>query len=271
MAAQGQRDLQRIADEFPDLFPRRPFDGGVFSTLAMANAFSAPNLDAVALRVVNRASLWAFRLDWLVDYLSTSLSEVEDFAGRCLAVVDGAPPGGDDLLVLLARLRDDLADRPGFAAGRPAWREELRRMLDAMATEWTWRKGGVRPSVPSYLDNADNLGSSFVNVSHWLGTGPVIGAQLSDVLTATRAQQRVIRVVNDLGTYERDVEWGDLNVMLLGPTKAEATDLVRTLTAECADLLVPLRGSEPALADFLGRQLEFCRGFYGVTDYWGEL
>src|SRR5690349_24425396 len=76
VAAQGQRDLQRLADADPDLFPRVPFDCSVFSTLAMANAFSAPWLGADALRTANRASLWAFRVDWYADHVATSADQL---------------------------------------------------------------------------------------------------------------------------------------------------------------------------------------------------
>jgi hypothetical protein len=270
VAAQGQRDLQRLADADPDLFPRNPFDGSVFSTLAMANAFSAPWLGAEALRTANRASLWAFRVDWYADHVATSADQLSELTSACLAVADGAEPP-DRLTGLLAGIRDDLARGSDFEVRRPVWREELRRMLDAMAVEAAWRRDASTVTVEQYLDNADNLGSAFVNVSHWLAnTEPAVHNVLPQVLAAARAQQRVIRVLNDLATYERDLAWGDLNVLRLGPDRAAAQDLLASLTRECEDSLVPLRTGQPRLATFLHRQVEFCRGFYGLTDYWGQ-
>jgi hypothetical protein len=269
LAAQGQRDLQRLADADPEMFPRVPFDGSVFGTLAMANAFSAPWLGADALRTANRASLWAFRVDWFADHLATDPAELADLTAACLAVADGAEPP-DRLTALLAGIRDELARRPDFQVWQPVWREELRRMLAAMTIELDWRTTNATVTVARYLDNADNLGSSFVNVSHWLANpepGPAVAA---DVLAATRAQQRVIRVLNDLATVERDRAWGDLNLLLLGLGRAEVAELLSTLTGESAAALEPVRASQPELADFLHRQVEFCRGFYGLTDYWGQ-
>jgi hypothetical protein len=270
VAAQGQRDLQRIADADPDLFPRDPFDGSVFSTLAMANAFSAPWLGPDELRTANRAALWAFRLDWFADHIATSVDELAELAAVCLAVADGADPP-DPLTALLAGIRDDLGSEPDFVVRQPVWREELRRMLDSMAAELGWRLNAAKVSPGQYLDNADNLGSSFVNVSHWLANPEPAPVDITDaVLTATRAQQRVIRVLNDLATVERDRAWGDLNLLLLGLDRAGAGNLLVTLTDECGSALDALRAGQPRLADFLHRQAEFCRGFYGLTDYWGR-
>ena len=270
VAAQGQRDLQRLADADPVLFPRVPFDGSVFSTLAMANAFSAPWLGADALRTANRASLWAFRVDWYADHVATSADQLAELTSACLAVADGAEPP-DPLTGLLAGIRDDLARGPEFRGAQPVWREELRRMLDAMAVEAAWRASASTVTVEQYLGNADNLGSAFVNVSHWLANPePTVHNVVPQVLAAARAQQRVIRVLNDLATYERDVAWGDLNLLRLGLDRAGAEDLLARLTRELDDALVPLRAGQPRLATFLHRQAEFCRGFYGLTDYWGQ-
>jgi Terpene synthase family 2, C-terminal metal binding len=269
VAAQGQRDLQHIADADPNLFPREPFDAGVFTTLAMANAFSAPWLSAPDLRATNRASLWAFRVDWFVDHLATEVEELDRFTAACLAVADGADPP-DRLTAILAGIRGDLARGANFVAGQPVWREELRRMLSAMTVEFGWRRAGTAVSVPDYLDNSDNLGASFVNVTHWLANPEPGYCPTADVLAATRAQQRVIRVLNDLATLDRDIAWGDLNLLRLGADRAAADELLRVLGHECDAALELVRPGQPALATFLHRQVEFCRGFYGLTDYWGR-
>lgn len=275
-AAQGQRDLQSLVTTYPGLFPSPPFDGSVFSTLAMANAFSAPTLTAPALRVVNRASLWAFRVDWLFDHVARSRTELVALARRCVAVAAGATPEADDTLGLfLADIRADLEARPGFAELSEAWVEELDRMFAAMLREWDWKAAGERPTVAAYLANADNLGASFVDLSHWLAN-PEPGSvhsgagDLAAVLAATRATQRIIRVINDLASIERDRRSGDLNLLLL-TSDLDPTALTSELTAEGESALSAVRDNQCGLADFLHRQVEFCRGFYGRTDYWGDV
>src|SRR5262249_11880369 len=143
-------------------------------------AFAAPWLDARELRVANRACLWAFGLDWLIDYLATSPEEVSEVARRACAVADGAAPDADDPLGLfLADIRAELAAAPAFPVLQPLWREEFQRMVDAMVREWGWlwdRKADPQAPLPTfeeYLDNADNICFSFVFVSHWVfSSGP---------------------------------------------------------------------------------------------------
>jgi hypothetical protein len=277
-AGEAQRDLQDRASAYPELFPSNPFDPALFSTVALANAFCAPWLTARELRIANRASLWAFALDWLIDYLATSRAEVDDIVGRCIAVANGAPPTDDDHLGrFLAELRADLAAAPAFELLRPIWIEELRLMLEAMAREWDWqatRAGGgtALPTFEEYLDNSDNICFSFVFVSHWiLNSPPPPVAGVAHVRAAGREVQRVIRLLNDLGTYQRDVNWGDLNPLMLDVTREDVERRIAVLVGQCRELLRPVRADHPRLAEFLDRYIGFNAGFYRLTDYWGTL
>lgn len=272
-AGRSQRDMRGWAETYPGLFSAKPFDAALYSTLSLAMAFGGPWFSAEQLRVANKTSLWAFGLDWLVDYVATSSSEVEDIARRCLDVAGGAPPvPGDDLTRMLGDIRDELASSPAFPELGPVWRDELERMLDGMLTEWRWKTEKVVPTFEEYLGNADNLGFSYVFAAHWIhvtGSGPV--ADAGPLREAGRAVQRVIRLLNDLGTYERDVAWGDLNVLLLGVDRAEVERRITGLAARSRELIAPLRAAHPELAGYMERQMDFCAGFYQVGDYWGAL
>lgn len=271
VAGRAQRQMRAWATEYPSLYESKAFDPALFSTLALAAAFSGPGLSADELRMANRACLWCFGLDWRIDYAATSQAEVRETVSRCKAVADGAAPqDGDDLTRFLADLRDELAVRPAHAELRPIWRTELHRMLDAMALEWDWKAArGAPPSFAEYLGNADNLGFSFVFTTHWIHVGPA--GPVEAVVAAGRQVQRVVRLLNDLGTYERDVAWGDLNALLLGASRAEVEQRVAELTAEARELIARIEPTHAGLASYLERQMDFCAGFYGVTDYWGEL
>jgi hypothetical protein len=147
-------------------------------------------------------------------------------------------------------------------------------MLRSMALEWEWKSAGTagRPSFEDYLANADNFGSTFVNVSHWIFTGgPSWPEHLDALREASREVQRVLRLLNDLATYERDVTWGDLNALLLGVDRAAVTERIAALVERCRELLGPLYGPCPREAVYLERQIGYSTGFYGATDYWGEL
>jgi hypothetical protein len=277
-AGEGQRDLQECAAKYGGAFISKPFDPALFSTVALANSFCAPWLTSKQLRIANRASLWAFGVDWVIDYLATSRDEVDDAVSRYLAVADGAQAPDDPVTRFLADIRDDLRDAPAFPVLGPIWRGELQLMLDAMAREWTWqaaRTAGDRDALPTfeeYLANADNICFSFVFVSHWILTSPPPPlSQTQEVRQAGRCVQEVIRLLNDLGTYHRDVSWGDLNPLMLGVGRAEVRDRIAELTEELERLLAPLAPTHPDLAVFLRRYVQFNTGFYGITDYWGAL
>ncbi|MFF4415311.1 terpene synthase family protein [Streptosporangium sp. NPDC001559] len=279
VAGRAQRDMREWAEAYPGLFSAKPFDAALYSTLSLAMAFSGPWFTAEQLRMANKVCLWAFGLDWLVDYVASSPEEVEDVVRRCLEVAGGAAPeDGDDLTLMLAGIRDELAASPAHPVLGPLWRAELGRMLEAMLREARWKADKVTPGFDDYLGNADNLGFCFAFASHWLYTAgsaesPVegLGEILDEVAEASRSVQRVIRLINDLGTYGRDVVWGDLNALLLGPERAEVERWVAELAARSRELIAPLRDRAPELAGYLERQMDFCAGFYQVTDYWGAL
>ncbi|RKR86406.1 hypothetical protein BDK92_0631 [Micromonospora pisi] len=278
----GQRDLAERVRAYPNLFDAEPFDAALIGGVAYATACNAAGASAAELRVANRAALWIFALDWQVDTLAVTAGQVDEIVASCLAVADGAVPDpGSPLASFLADIRDELATSPAYQAHRRLWREELRRTLTAMAREWDWRSahltgdGSGLPDPASYLDNADNTGLAWVNLSHWLRTGDrECLDRLDELCAAGRQVQRVLRLVNDLGTYDRDLTWGkgDLNVLMLGIDRAEVVRQVGGLVDGCVRLLTPLRTSCPRPASYLARQLGFVTRFYGSgVDFWGGM
>jgi hypothetical protein len=274
VAGRAQRDLLRRADRYPGLFSGPAFDPALFGAVCLANAFSAPWLHADALRGANRAALWAFAVDRRVDTLAATDREVAAVARRCRVVARGAPPEpGDELGAFLAAIRDDLADGRG-RGWLPTWRRQLSLMLTGMAREWRWVHGGPRPTVARYLDNADNLGLSFVFVSHLAFTGEAgvrpSARAVAGLVAVGRAAQRVVRLVNDLATYERDLATGDLNVLRLGTTRRSVRRRLEDLLAQCRQRCDEMRASYPYAVTYVERQVEFNMGFHPVVDYWAE-
>jgi hypothetical protein len=279
LATDCLRDLQECATAYPALFPARPFGPTVFSGVALANAFGSPWATPAQIRIAARTALWAFAADWLVDYVATSRDEIDALVRGCEAVGDGGAPDPDvPLQVFLASLRDDLAGSLDWAALRPIWRDHLQRYLLANAREWEWKSahasGGVTglPTFEEYLANADNFGSSFVNVSHWIHNGSVrTTGPLQQLAEVSAEVQRALRLLNDLVTYERDLTWGDLNGLMLGLTRDDASRRIAELVANSRKLIEPLAAGLPREAAYLERQIGFSTGYYGMTDYWGTL
>jgi hypothetical protein len=280
LATDCLRDLQECAAKYPALFSAKPFGPTVFSGVALANAFGSPRATAAQIRIAARTALWAFAVDWLMDYVATSRDEIDAIVSGCEAVGDGAPPDPDvPVQGFLAELRDELARRPGWAAQYPVWREHLRRYLLANAREWDWKAArtagddtAALPSLEDYLANADNFGSSLVNVSHWIDNQAVgTAGDLERLAEASAEVQRALRLLNDLATYERDVAWGDLNSLMLGLTPGDVRQRIAASVARCEELIEPLTADFPAEADYLIRQIGYSSGYYGSTDYWGSL
>jgi hypothetical protein len=275
-AGLAQRDLLRRAAAYPTLFPARPFDPAFFATIAAANAFCAPWLPADRLRVTNRMTLWVFGLDRLIDTVATEPDEVEDIVHRCLTTAKDGTAVGDALTGFLAEIRDELSGAPAFPALSAMWYDELRRMLAAMARDWRWKAArqadpdASLPTLEHYVNNS-GFGFSMVYVSHWLAVAPAESIDDAPRLRAAgHAVERVIGLLNDLGTYDRDVATGDLNALMLDDrsvVEARITDE----TARSRALLAALAPASRDLALFLERHIHFNTGFYGVTDYQGEL
>src|SRR5262249_4415356 len=159
---------------YPDLFPDGPFDARYLSGLSLGNAFGSPWATADQLRIATRTSLWVCAVDWMVDYVATSRDEFDGAFAECLAVAEGRPPAlSVPIACFLAEIRDELAEVPVFPTLLPVWRDELQRLLEAMAREWAWKSAcstgreAALPTFEEYLDNAATWGSSWVNISHW--------------------------------------------------------------------------------------------------------
>ncbi|MGI5145097.1 terpene synthase family protein [Plantactinospora sp. CA-294935] len=281
LAVRLERDLHLVGSSHEDLFSGRPFDSGLFSSIAMSIAFTAPEYTAEQLRLTTRTLLWVFAADWQIDYLAQAADDVRKIAADCLAVADGAPPSdGHPLARMLAEIRDELAVAPAFATLRSAWRDELQRMFAAVAREWEWKSARAAaapdalaaPTLDEYLGNSDNLACSLVNVSLWIYAGDQDCLDhLADLMVASREVQRVLRLVNDLATYRRDLQWGDLNALMLVDDPAEVTDRLAALIEGCHEIIRPLETTCPRQARYLKRQIAFTSGFYQVSDFWGSL
>ncbi|MCO6010669.1 terpene synthase family protein [Actinoallomurus purpureus] len=277
LATDCLRDLRDCAAAYPELFPPDPFGPTVFSGVALANAFGSPWATPDQIRIATRTALWAFAADWLVDYVATSWEEVDEIIRGCMAVTESVVPATEvPLQRFLASIRAELETSAVWPALSAAWCDALRRYLRANAREWKWKTaytGGDTSALPTfaeYLANADNFGSHLVNVSHWISNESVDGPErLRPLAVAGEEIQRTLRLVNDLASYERDLAWGDLNILMLGVGRDEVDRRIDELAGDCDRLIGALADGFPREAAYLRRQLGYSMGYYGMTDYWG--
>ncbi|MBQ1027529.1 terpene synthase family protein [Micromonospora sp. C95] len=280
LAVTLDRDLHEVVTRHQNLFAARPFDAALISGIAMSVAFTAPEYAGNQLRLTARTVLWVFAADWQFDHLAQTDDDVQALVASCITAANGDPcADGNPLALLLAEIRDELVSAPAFAAIGPMWRDELGRMVAAMAQEWRWKTAYRTPQDPrravptldQYLANADNAAVVLVSVTHWAQLGDQDCLDHVDELkTASREVQRAIRLINDLGTSSRDLQWGDLNALML-VSRTEVTARLNAVIQSCHELIEPLETTCPRQAAFLRRQLSFTAGFYQVSDFWGSL
>ncbi|TYB45563.1 terpene synthase family protein [Actinomadura chibensis] len=276
LRSQCEEDLRSTIARHGGLFPADVFDGRLPRELARAVVAQAPGSTAALLAHEARASLWVFPVDWLIDTRASSREEVRGLRRRCLDVAAGADPGpGDAVGAFLAELRDGLDAFPAFAERRPLWRRHLDAMLTAMVREWEWRftRGADDPpTFEEYRNNADNFGSTWVNVVHWtVHDDPGVAECLPELVAASQHVQEALRLFNDLATWKREKGTGDLNALRLVSPDVLRRRIGELLT-ECAALIDALAGRCPAGADYLRRQLRFSDAFYSAgEDYWRRL
>ncbi|WP_113700471.1 terpene synthase family protein [Nonomuraea lactucae] len=265
LAAECGRDLRRCAQMYGGLFPAAAFDPDLYTSLTLAGAFSSPWSTAGGLKVANRAALWVLAVDRLVDHTSTDRDQVEDLVHDCLAVADGAVPRAA-VTRFLADLRDELDTVEDFGRLHGLWRDQLATMLTAMARAWVWRDRRDVPTFGRYVDNADSRGSCFVDLSHWIYAGDEWARRHLDELRPVSAHvQRYLHLLGDLASYRKDVNWGDLNVLMLGVSRSHVADAMAELEGEAADLIGGLRERSPRTAAYLRRRMGFHAGFHGVA------
>ncbi|MFG1857530.1 terpene synthase family protein [Actinomadura geliboluensis] len=276
-----ERDLRSTMARYSGLFPSEAFDDKLPVKVAMAIIGQSPHSAPEQVAPEARASLWVFPVDYQIDTLASSRAQVHDLRRRCLDVADGAAPDpGDAVAVFLGELRDDLAEYPAFAVRRPVWRRHLAAMLDAMVREWEWRTARAAageaaaqlpPTFAQYQDNADNFGSTWVNVIHWITHNtPDVEACHDELVAVSQRVQLVLRLFNDVATARREEASGDLNALRL-VSRDTVERRISELLDQCQTLIESVSARSPDSADYLRRQVSFSARFYGGgNDYWRQ-
>ncbi|TDD13617.1 terpene synthase family protein [Nonomuraea diastatica] len=272
-AAECARDLRRTAACHPELFDTGDFadtPGQVANMMVYGTPRHGPNV----LRSPSQLALWIFPLDAAIDRDATQRSQVRAIVEACKDVIAGDDPH-TPLARLLADIRDDLAHAPAFGHLGPVWRTESAAMLDAMAREWEWktaaRQAAAAPTLEEYLGNAANFGSTCVGVCRLISTDEPEATRehLPAIIDAANATQRVMRLVNDLRTFERDCQWTDLNARMLGLDEHALLELITEERQACDLVLDRLAQSCPGVAGDLRHQMMTTWGFYlNGSDFW---
>lgn len=193
--------------------------------LALSVAAAAPFASLDALVSTARLSLWVFTLDDLFDEEHVPQAELMRRAERYQAIARAEieAPRSDSLAVALQEVRNDLARYPLFASLSGQWADALCGTIDGMITEYDWRLG-YREVGPDMLPSYDEYLSSGL---YSIGGPPHVWAALittadpstPDHLSHLRVMELIactcIRLANDLRSYPKEVDEGNINALVL--------------------------------------------------------
>ena len=189
-------------------------------SLALTFAATAPVCSARSLASTARVSLWIFAVDDAFDEGSFDADTLFRSATEHAAIARGVQlPASTDhpLAIALHDIIADLSTYPLFGPLRGHWADALGGTLESMKVEHRWRdaqrESGSIPSYEEYIDNGRySVGGPphFVTWMITIGESSVrdhFGALYELALRASTC----IRLSNDLQTFEREAEEGNIN------------------------------------------------------------
>jgi Terpene synthase family 2, C-terminal metal binding len=200
--------------------------------LALSVAAAAPFAGVDALISTARVSLWVFTLDDIFDEERVPEAEMTKRADRYRTLAHGgsvtAPE--DSMATALQEIRDDLTRYPLFEPLGGEWAKALCGTIDGMMREFQWRAmlchdpSAPLPTYEEYIANG----------LYSIGGPPHIWAELitaNDPSTPEHVEQlrpmeriasTCIRLANDLQSYRKEVEEGNINALVLLGRNLEA-------------------------------------------------
>lgn len=229
-------DLGAWGRDHPVLAPVR------FPAIAISVAAAAPHLEPAQLALLARIPACIFALDDAFDRGVIRPAQRQGCVHRYAALARAEPPGRagggatDAYGAPLAEVTASLRTWPLWGRLGPAWEEAGRRLLEGMAFECdaaeAIRAGALPPALHTYLRQARySIGVHSFVIGAWLvGDDPRAADRLPTLLALASAAGLAIRLANDLRTYEKECEEGNLNaLMLLAARTPDAEAAVRSL------------------------------------------
>lgn len=219
LSARVAQQLHRWAARYPLIRRVRVWP------LALSVAAAAPFASVEALISTARLSLWVFTLDDLFDEERVPQSELTKRAERYRGIAHNQlkAPAGDSLASALVEIRNDLAGYPLFGALGNGWVAALCGTIDGMTREYNWRLAYRRngaAALPSYEDYLDTGLYSIGGPPHvWaalITTGdPSTPSHLESLRSMERLASTCIRLANDLQSYQKEVQEGKINALVI--------------------------------------------------------
>ena len=193
--------------------------------LSLSIAAAEPFSSVEALVATARVSLWVFTLDDLFDEERVPQTELMRRAERYRSIVQNQPTASaaDSLANALREIRDEMSTYPLFPTLGHEWAKALCGTIDGMTREYYWRlayrkDGGA--SLPSYDEYVANGLYSIGGPPHiWASIitagDPTAAEHVEELRQMERISSTVIRLANDLQSYEKEITEEKFNSVLL--------------------------------------------------------
>jgi Terpene synthase family 2, C-terminal metal binding len=244
LSARTSQTLHRWAARYPLIRRVRVWP------LSLSVAAGAPFTSVEALISTARLSLWVFTLDDLFDEERVPQAELMKRAERyrALAHSEIPCPTGDSLATALCELRDDLASYPLFASLGLQWANALCGTIDGMMREYQWRlayrKGtDSRATLPTYEEYVATGRYSIGGPPHmWAALitsdDPSTPAHLDHLGAMEKLASTCIRLANDLQSYQKEVDEGKINALVILSRELRGPDVSQETAYELAEARV---------------------------------
>ena len=244
LSARTSQTLHRWAARYPLIRRVRVWP------LSLSVAAGAPFTSVEALISTARLSLWVFTLDDLFDEERVPQVELIKRAERYRALAHNEIPcpSGDSLATALCELRDDLAGYTLFGSLGLEWANALCGTIDGMMREYQWRlayrKGtDARGTLPSYEEYVATGRYSIGGPPHmWAALitsdDPSTPAHLDHLRAMEQIASTCIRLANDLQSYQKEVDEGKINALVILSRELRAQGVVQEAAYEQAEARV---------------------------------
>jgi hypothetical protein len=262
-------DLQRwTAAELPG------YHDAPLSVIALTEPMVQPWANAEDIALSGRMAVWVCAIDDHIERDITDLAELDEFIGRCNAVVaTGQRDDSDPLLASLSGWQRELAEWPGYAPLARLWEDKFAACLRAMRYDWVVGQAradgtGTTSDVAEYLDNADSISLWQVHLPCWVSSGDADLVDHLDVLVPALDDIAVVcRLVNDLASYSRErADPRENNVLMYGVSADWVHTEIEARLDAVRDRLASLVDKDYLPAVGLIRRAEWAVGLYARAD-----
>lgn len=203
---------------------------------AVGAIIQLPRLPVQAVATRTKANIWLPAFDDLLDRQALSAGEIEDVLQECLAVAcqpRSAVATRSPFGMALADIVEELAQYPLWRELHPCWTVSLVQVLEASmyeywlqrrASGWEGQMGGFSPLFDEYLFyGRRSIGITYLWISSLILENDRSALPVLSQLIALADQcALVVRLANDLATYERESREGKVNsITILANTLRE--------------------------------------------------